>query len=193
MPLFAYPAAAWLLPAIALPVIFHLFFRLRRQVRDFPALLFFQRIDPRLSAKRKLHEWLILLLRCLFIALLLARPDAAAPRRPSGRRQRRAAGAHRQFRLDGGRRACGTVQVRSWRKNATQQLISAQLPGDTVAGAAHRPRSHRRAAGRLRRQPPPACATRSANSSSATAPRPCPRRCGGRWPRSTTPRRRGAS
>ena len=63
MPLFAHPAAAWLLPAIALPVIFHLFFRLRRQVRDFPALLFFERIDPRLSAKRKLHEWLLLLLR----------------------------------------------------------------------------------------------------------------------------------
>ena len=31
----------------------------------------FPRIDPRLSAKRKIHEWLILLLRCLFIALLI--------------------------------------------------------------------------------------------------------------------------
>ena len=78
MPLFlAHPVAAWLLPAIALPVIFHLFFRLRRQVREFPSLMFFLRIDPRLSAKRKIHEWLILLLRCLFLALLilaLARP-----------------------------------------------------------------------------------------------------------------------
>ncbi len=39
--------------------------------------MFFLRIDPRLSAKRKIHEWLILVLRCLFIALLifsLARP-----------------------------------------------------------------------------------------------------------------------
>ena len=39
--------------------------------------MFFLRIDPRLSAKRKIREWLILLLRCLFIALLilaLARP-----------------------------------------------------------------------------------------------------------------------
>jgi hypothetical protein len=71
------PAAAWLLPAVALPILFHLFFRLRRTVREFPSLMFFMRIDPRLSAKRKVHEWLILILRCLFIALLifaLARP-----------------------------------------------------------------------------------------------------------------------
>jgi hypothetical protein len=72
MPLFfSSTAAAWLLPAIALPIIFHLFFRLRRQVREFPSLMFFLRIDPRLSAKRKIHEWLILLLRCLFLALLI--------------------------------------------------------------------------------------------------------------------------
>ena len=64
-------SAIWLLPAIALPIIFHLFFRLRRQVREFPSLMFFLRIDPRLSAKRKIHEWLILLLRCLFLALLI--------------------------------------------------------------------------------------------------------------------------
>src|ERR1700675_4019401 len=78
MPLFfSNFAAIWLLPAIALPIIFHLFFRLRRQVREFPSLMFFLRIDPRLSAKRKIHEWLILLLRCLFLGLLilaLARP-----------------------------------------------------------------------------------------------------------------------
>src|ERR1700761_5577838 len=72
MPLFfSNPAALWLLPAIALPIIFHLFFRLRRQVREFPSLMFFLRIDPRLSAKRKVHEWLILLLRCLFLLLLI--------------------------------------------------------------------------------------------------------------------------
>src|SRR5271163_1697586 len=75
--LLSHPVAAWLLPAVALPVLFNLFFRLRRTMREFPSLMFFLRIDPRLSAKRKIHEWLILLLRCLFIALLilaLARP-----------------------------------------------------------------------------------------------------------------------
>src|SRR5271154_662857 len=75
--LLSHPVAAWLFPAVALPILFHLFFRLRRQVREFPSLMFFLRIDPRLSAKRKIHEWLILLLRCFFLALLilaLARP-----------------------------------------------------------------------------------------------------------------------
>jgi hypothetical protein len=69
--LFSHPAVAWFLPAVALPILFHLFFRLRRQTLDFPSLLFFTRIDPKLSAKRKVHEWLILLLRCLFILLLV--------------------------------------------------------------------------------------------------------------------------
>jgi hypothetical protein len=72
MPLFfSNLAALWLLPAVVLPIVFHLFFRLRRQVREFPSLMFFLRIDPRLSAKRKIHEWIILLLRCLFLALLI--------------------------------------------------------------------------------------------------------------------------
>ena len=72
MPFFlSHPSAAWLLPAIGLPILFHLFFRLRRTVREFPSLMFFLKIDPRLSAKRKIHEWLILILRCLFIALLI--------------------------------------------------------------------------------------------------------------------------
>ena len=78
MPFFlSQPATTWLVPAIALPILFHLFFRLKRTVREFPSLMFFLRIDPKLSAKRKVHEWLILFLRCLFIALLifaLARP-----------------------------------------------------------------------------------------------------------------------
>ncbi len=69
--LLSHPAVAWFLPAVSLPVLFHMFFRLRRQVREFPSLMFFQRIDPRLSAKRKIHEWLILFLRCLFIALVV--------------------------------------------------------------------------------------------------------------------------
>ncbi len=69
--LLAHPAVAWFLPAILLPVIFHLFFRLKKAVQDFPSLLFFHRIDPRLSAKRKVHAWLLLFLRCLFIALVV--------------------------------------------------------------------------------------------------------------------------
>ncbi len=61
----------------ALPVVFHLFFRLKKSPRAFSTLMFFQRIDPKLNARRRLREWLILLLRALLILLLLltlARP-----------------------------------------------------------------------------------------------------------------------
>jgi hypothetical protein len=66
-----------LLPLAALPVLFHLFFRLKRQARPFPTLMFFHRLDPKLNARRRLREWLILLLRVLlvlFLLLALARP-----------------------------------------------------------------------------------------------------------------------
>jgi hypothetical protein len=66
-----------LLPLAALPVAFHFFFRLKRQARPFPTLMFFQRLDPKLNARRRLREWLILLLRTLlilFLLLALARP-----------------------------------------------------------------------------------------------------------------------
>jgi hypothetical protein len=67
----------WLLPLAALPVIFHLFFRIKKRPRPFSSLMFFQRIDPRLSARRKIMEWLVLALRTLlilFLLLALARP-----------------------------------------------------------------------------------------------------------------------
>jgi len=66
-----------LLPLAALPVVFHFFFRLKRQARPFPTLMFFHRLDPKLNARRRLREWLILLLRTLlilFLLLALARP-----------------------------------------------------------------------------------------------------------------------
>ena len=60
-----------LLPLAALPVLFHLFFRLKRRPRAFSTLMFFHRLDPRLNARRRLREWLILLLRTLLILFLL--------------------------------------------------------------------------------------------------------------------------
>jgi hypothetical protein len=66
-----------LLPLAALPIAFHFFFRLKRQTRPFPTLMFFHRLDPKLNARRRLREWLILLLRTLlilFVLLALARP-----------------------------------------------------------------------------------------------------------------------
>ena len=66
-----------LLPLAALPVVFHLFFRLKKSPRVFSTLMFFDRIDPKLNARRRLREWLILLLRTLlilFLLLALAKP-----------------------------------------------------------------------------------------------------------------------
>lgn len=66
------PAALAWLPLAALPVLFHLFLRLRRQTRVFPSLLFFLAADPHLHARRRIREWLVLALRTLVIALTIA-------------------------------------------------------------------------------------------------------------------------
>jgi hypothetical protein len=130
--LLAHPAAAWLFPAVTLPILFHLFFRLRRQVRNFPSLMFFLRIDPRLSAKRKIHEWLILLLRCLFLALLilaLARPLLGL----------KSSGEHvaRLVLIDnsGSMAAPATAGVSklTLAERATEKLIASSRPGDSIA------------------------------------------------------------
>ncbi len=66
-----------LLPLAALPVLFHFFFRLKKQAHPFPTLMFFHRLDPKLNARLRLRQWLILLLRTLlilFLLLALARP-----------------------------------------------------------------------------------------------------------------------
>jgi len=130
--LLSHPVAAWLFPAVALPIIFHLFFRLRRQVREFPSLMFFLRIDPRLSAKRKIHEWLILLLRCLFIALLilaLARPLIGL--RSSGEN------IARLVLIDnsGSMAAPSTAGISklALAERAAEKLIATSRPGDSVA------------------------------------------------------------
>ena len=130
--LFSYPAAAWLFPAVALPIIFHLFFRLRRQVREFPSLMFFLRIDPRLSAKRKLHEWLILFLRCLFIALLifaLVRPLLGL--KGGGGSIARLVLIDNSGSMSG--IAAGGGSKMALAERATQKLISSLAPGDAVA------------------------------------------------------------
>ena len=75
--LIANPMFTWLLPAAALPVLFHLFFKLKKRPRVFPTLMFFDQIDPQLSARRQIRHWLVLLLRTLFLLFLLlalARP-----------------------------------------------------------------------------------------------------------------------
>ena len=133
MPLFfSNFAAIWLLPAILLPIIFHLFFRLRRQVREFPSLMFFLRIDPRLSAKRKIHEWLILLLRCLFLALLilaLLRPILGT--RGSGENVARLILIDNSGSMAAS--ASGGISKLTLAARATEALLAAAHPGDSTA------------------------------------------------------------
>lgn len=132
MPVLAHPAAAWLAPAILLPIIFHLFFRFRKRVHDFPALLFFRRIDPRLSSKRKIHEWIVLFLRCLFIALLLA-----ALLRPLLGVHQESGSVARLVVIDNSGSMAGLAHsgMTKWQlaKTAVQQMISSLRPGDTAA------------------------------------------------------------
>lgn len=65
------PLFAWMLPLAAMPVLFHFFLRFRTRPAVFSTFMFFDDIDPRMRARRRIHEWLVLLLRCLFIVLLL--------------------------------------------------------------------------------------------------------------------------
>ncbi|MBN1863520.1 MAG: BatA and WFA domain-containing protein, partial [Victivallales bacterium] len=65
------PLFIWLLPVALLPLVFHLYYRLRRKPVKFPSFMFFLMIDRRFSAKRRIREYLLLLARMLFIALLL--------------------------------------------------------------------------------------------------------------------------
>lgn len=63
--------------ALAGPVIFHLIRRMTRERRAFSSLMFLQSSPPRLARRNRIEHWLLLLLRCLALALLaigFARP-----------------------------------------------------------------------------------------------------------------------
>ncbi len=65
------------LAAIAVPVLIHLIQRERKEVVHFPSLMFLRRIPYQSVQRRKIHNWLLLLLRCAAIGLLVlafARP-----------------------------------------------------------------------------------------------------------------------
>ena len=76
--IFSAPIFLYLLPAAGLPVLFHLFLKQKKRQILFPTLMFFYRTDPRLNSRRKIHQWLLLLMRVLliaFILLALSRPS----------------------------------------------------------------------------------------------------------------------
>src|SRR3954466_13269438 len=69
---FLAPAFLAGLAAVAVPVIIHLINRERKVVVEFPSLMFLQRIPYRSVRRQKLRHLLLLLLRCLALALLVA-------------------------------------------------------------------------------------------------------------------------
>ncbi|MFC1637156.1 VWA domain-containing protein, partial [Planctomycetota bacterium] len=76
--IFSAPIFLTLLPTAGLPVLFHLFLKQKKRQILFPTLMFFYRTDPRLNSRRKIHQWLLLLMRVLliaFILLALSRPS----------------------------------------------------------------------------------------------------------------------
>jgi hypothetical protein len=60
------------LAAIAVPILIHLIQRERKEVIHFPSLMFIRRIPYQSVQRRKIHNWLLLLLRTAAIALLVA-------------------------------------------------------------------------------------------------------------------------
>src|SRR5262245_6658499 len=60
------------LAAIAVPILIHLIQRERKEVVQFPSLMFLRKIPYQSVQRRRIHNWLLLLLRTAAIALLVA-------------------------------------------------------------------------------------------------------------------------
>src|SRR4029453_4864437 len=60
------------LVAVAIPILVHLIQRERKTVIAFPSLMFIRKIPYRSVERRRLHNWLLLLMRIGAMALLIA-------------------------------------------------------------------------------------------------------------------------
>ena len=69
---FLVPAFLAGLAALALPVLFHLRHRERDRPHRFPSLMFLRRIPIRTAQRRRITDWLLLLVRAGVVALLVA-------------------------------------------------------------------------------------------------------------------------
>ncbi len=78
----------YLLPLAGLPIVFHLLLKQKKRTMVFSTLLFFHHVDPKLNSRRRIREWLLLLLRVLMIGLVLlalSRPERRSARGTVGR------------------------------------------------------------------------------------------------------------
>jgi hypothetical protein len=65
------------LAALAIPVLIHLIQREKKQIQRFPSLMFVQRVPYKSTQRRRIHNWLLLLVRLSALALIVlafARP-----------------------------------------------------------------------------------------------------------------------
>ena len=60
------------LAGLVVPIVVHLTERQRREVVDFPSLMFLRKIPFRSSRRKKIHHWALLAVRALALALLVA-------------------------------------------------------------------------------------------------------------------------
>lgn len=73
MPLgFLVPAFLLGLAAVAIPILVHLTRKQKARVVEFPSLMFLDRVPFRAENRRRIHHWVLLLLRALAVALIVA-------------------------------------------------------------------------------------------------------------------------
>ncbi|MCJ7630058.1 MAG: BatA domain-containing protein, partial [Longimicrobiales bacterium] len=73
MPLgFLVPAFLLGLAAVVIPILVHLTRRQRARVVEFPSLMFLDRVPFQAESRRRIHHWLLLLMRALAVALIVA-------------------------------------------------------------------------------------------------------------------------
>ncbi len=135
------------LAAIAVPILVHLIQRERKNVVEFPSLMFIRRIPYQSVERRRIHNWLLLVLRVGAMVLLVAafaRPFFDVdPVRAAAALERRARGRHpaRPIREHGLRRSLGARAGRG-----EEDRAHARRRGQGDAGALR----HRRRGGRAR-------------------------------------------
>ncbi len=69
---FLFSAALWALPLAALPVVLHLLFRRKSPVVFFSTIRFIQASVQRTAARKRVQKWLLLAVRIVLLALLIA-------------------------------------------------------------------------------------------------------------------------
>jgi hypothetical protein len=68
---FLAPLFALALAGLAIPVLLHLTQREKKQIVHFPSLMFVRRIPYQSVRRRKIHNWLLLFIRCAALALII--------------------------------------------------------------------------------------------------------------------------